>query len=138
MNNRIANLGKVMYQLPVGAVYLAGKTLVNYPVRSLGAVGATVGANYLLDNPIGGVVDATTFGLTNFRPNEEVTYRQNPNSEQLPPPGFRRLTSDQIEAAKLEIAQQAAKQRLQQVSNQIQEYNQQQRSDHSGQTYRQQ
>lgn len=43
----------------------------NKLMASAGAVGA-IAANQMLGNPIGGVADALTFGVTNFRPDQEV------------------------------------------------------------------
>jgi hypothetical protein len=48
----------------------AGGYMEEHPLRTLGAGSAVYLANKFLGNPVGGVTDAVTFGLTNFRPDE--------------------------------------------------------------------
>lgn len=56
-----------------------------------GAVGA-IAANQMLGNPVGGVTDALTFGLTNFRPDAE-TGSEPPQMIIMQQPGMERSTS---------------------------------------------
>ena len=74
---RAFSQGKIsdIVQLPGGradaVIQAIGATVGRYPYLAggAGAVG-TLGANYLVGNPIGGAIDALTFGLTNFKPDQ--------------------------------------------------------------------
>lgn len=52
------------------ALVRSGEAVRDYPHTATGAVVGTYLANKFLGNPIGGTVDAVTFGVTNFRPDE--------------------------------------------------------------------
>jgi len=61
---------------PVGradsALYNAANWATNHrPIAAAGVIGA-VAANQMLGNPVGGITDALTFGMTNFRPDTVV------------------------------------------------------------------
>lgn len=64
----------------------------NKLMAGAGAVGGFA-ANQMLGNPIGGVIDALTFGVTNFRPDMEVGAEPNSQLVIMQQPGMQQSPS---------------------------------------------
>lgn len=73
-----------MFQMPPQAQQIRGRVaqlwgqrpqvLKDNPLLLPAAGVGGIAVNHILDNPVGGTVDALTFGVTNFKPDERSTY----------------------------------------------------------------
>lgn len=79
-----------------GTIGNVGRYAEEKPIPASGAVAATYLANKFLGNPIGGVTDAVTFGLTDFRPDESEVAPQAMQYMQGSPAGVPPLDEKQM------------------------------------------